>query len=48
VNGTYVHFDGKPEIHVQRDQTLLVGRGLIGLGESTSASEAATVLFAAQ
>jgi class 3 adenylate cyclase len=47
-NGTYVHFDGKPEIHVLREQTLLVGRGLIGLGESTTASDAASVVFTAQ
>jgi class 3 adenylate cyclase len=46
-NGTFVRFDGKPEVHLQRDQTLLVGRGTIGLGESTTAGDTATVQFRA-
>ena len=44
-NGTYVRFDGKPEVHLLREQTLLLGRGLIGLGESTTAGDAAPLRF---
>jgi len=48
VNGTFVRFDGKPEICLRRGETMLIGHGLIGLGESTTAEGAETVAFAHQ
>ncbi len=48
VNGTFVRFDGKPELHLRREETVLVGRGVIGLGESTLGESAATVDFIQQ
>ena len=47
-NGTYVRFDAQPELHLRREETVLVGHGLIGLGESTSAEGAEPVVFAVQ
>ena len=47
-NGTYVRFDAQPELHLRREETVLVGHGLIGLGESTSAEGAEPVIFAVQ
>ncbi len=46
VNGTFVRFDGKPEICLRRGETMLIGHGVIGLGESTTAEGAETVAFA--
>jgi class 3 adenylate cyclase len=48
VNGTFVRFDGKPEICLRRGETMLIGHGVIGLGESTTAEGAETVAFAQQ
>jgi class 3 adenylate cyclase len=44
-NGTYLRVGEQAEVHLQRDQTLLLGSGLFSLGESTSASDAAIVVF---
>jgi len=46
VNGTFVRFDGKPEICLRRGETMLIGHGVIGLGESTTNEGAETVVFA--
>jgi adenylate cyclase len=46
VNGTFVRFDGKPEICLRRGETMLIGQGVIGLGESTTNEGAETVVFA--
>ncbi|MEP7208398.1 MAG: adenylate/guanylate cyclase domain-containing protein [Casimicrobiaceae bacterium] len=44
-NGTFVRFEGQPEVHLRREGTVLVGRGAIGLGEAVSADSPARVEF---
>lgn len=44
-NGTFVQFEAQAELHLRREETVLIGRGVIGLGMSTSADSADTVAF---
>lgn len=44
-NGTFVHFEGHPELFLRREDTVLLGRGTIGFGESALARGTATVDF---
>lgn len=47
-NGTFVRFEGKNELHLRREETVLVGHGYIGLGQTTLLDETNTVAFAVQ
>ncbi|MEO5700169.1 MAG: adenylate/guanylate cyclase domain-containing protein [Casimicrobiaceae bacterium] len=47
-NGTFVRFEGQPEVHLRREGTVLVGRGAIGLGEAASADSPARVEFSVE
>jgi class 3 adenylate cyclase len=45
-NGTYVIIEGKQSIRVNRDETPLVGKGLIGLGKEVKSDSPEAVHFA--
>ncbi len=45
-NGTFVHVNQGPEIYLRREELPLVGRGLIGFGESTNTDNGQIVQFA--
>jgi class 3 adenylate cyclase len=44
-NGTFVRFDQQGEMMLRREETVLVGRGIIGLGESTGAGGEDLIAF---
>ncbi len=44
-NGTFISFDGKPEIRLQREELMLRGQGRIAFGRSIAESTDATVAF---
>jgi class 3 adenylate cyclase len=44
-NGTYVSFEGKPEISLRREEVVLRGQGRIAFGRSVGESSEATVVF---
>jgi adenylate cyclase len=48
LNGTYVQMQGTAETALQRDEIVLEGSGLIGLGKSTASSPQSCVRFAVQ
>jgi adenylate cyclase len=45
-NGTYVMVQGKKSINVKRDETPLIGNGVIGLGQELTADSPDAILFA--
>lgn len=44
-NGTYVMVEGKPSVRITRDETPLIGKGLIGLGKEVKADSPEAVHF---
>ncbi len=45
-NGTFVAFDGEPELSLRREEVMLRGKGRIAFGRSVSLSDDDTVVFA--
>jgi class 3 adenylate cyclase len=45
-NGTYIMVEGKPSVRVNRDETPLVGKGLIGLGKEVRPDSPEAIHFA--
>ncbi len=44
-NGTYISIQGKKLLHIKRDEAILVGTGMIGLGVIPSANASETIYF---